>query len=114
MRRTTRGPPGWVLLSGALALTVGGMAYYLRVSEDRRYLELAKMNERFERAYVLQAAEDAAAPRRIKATIDTERRIMEDEKGWVVNQSQYYTMRPKSPAFDELDPRIFDPSGGRK
>lgn len=114
LKRTTRGPPGWVLLSGVLAVTVGSVAYFLRTADDRRYIELAKINERFERAYVLQAVENAAAPRRNKAMLDRERKLMESDPDWIVNQSPYMTRRRTAPAFDEVDPRLFDATGGRE
>jgi hypothetical protein len=80
--KRARGPPGWVLLGGALAMTVGGLYLYQRdahermyVSEKRarslcsrpctspprpacRYRDLAKSNEQFERSFVLQALEE--------------------------------------------------------
>jgi hypothetical protein len=102
------------LLGGVLAVTAGSVAYYLRSADDRRYIELAKLNERFERAYVLQAVENAAAPRRNKAMLDRERKLMENDPDWVVNQSPYMTKRRTAPAFDEVDPRHFDATGGRK
>jgi hypothetical protein len=86
---------------------------YLRGAEERRYLELAKMNERFERAYVLQAVENATAPRRHKTALDRERHMMRNHPDWVVNQSPYFTDRAEAPTFDELDPRLADPASGR-
>ncbi|KAA0148108.1 hypothetical protein FNF27_06953 [Cafeteria roenbergensis] len=113
LKRTVRGPPSWALLAGTAAISIGGLLYYVRTTDERRYIELAKINERFERAYVLQAVEDVTAPRRNKALIDTERELMASDPKWVVNQSPYMTARPKAPAFDEMDPRLFDGAGSR-
>lgn len=113
LKRTVRGPPSWALLAGTAAISIGGLLYFVRTTDERRYIELAKINERFERAYVLQAVEDVTAPRRNKALIDTERELMASDPKWVVNQSPYMTARPKAPAFDEMDPRLFDGAGAR-
>jgi len=95
-----------VFLAGTAALTIGSLIYYVRSADERRYVELAKLNERFERAYVLQAVEDATAPRRNKANIDAERAAMASDPKWVVNQSPYFTKRAAPPAVDAMDSRL--------
>ena len=70
-----------------------------------RYFRLAKLNERYERAYVLQAIEEKDWQKRHKAMIDREREWMSDKPDWVVNRSVYYTQRQDRPPNNPLDPR---------
>ena len=70
---------------------------------------MSKFNERFERAYVLQAQEDARWLRRQKEMLDNERTIMADAHGWVVNKPRYFTQAEKRPDMDVLDHRKVGP-----
>ena len=69
------------------------------------YRNLAKINERFERAYVLQAIEEADWQRRHKAMVDQERSWMRNRPDWVVNKSHYFTLRPDRANNDPVDTR---------
>lgn len=66
------------------------------------YYDLCKWNERFERAYLLNAREYAAWERRQKEALDTERKVMASVPGWVVNKPRYYTTYQRTPHFTEV------------
>ena len=76
------------------------------MSTHRSYFRLAKMNERYERAHVLQAREEASYAKRLKRQIDLEREWSKDVPGYVVNQSVYYTKKGERPHIDPTDPRM--------
>jgi hypothetical protein len=69
------------------------------------YYNLSRFNEKFERAYVLQAKEDAAWLRKQKEFLDAERELMADKPGWVVNKRRYFTQWEDRPDMDVLDQR---------
>jgi len=64
------------------------------------------MNERYERAHVLQAREDASYLKRSKRQADIEREWMKDVPGYVVNQSPYFTKKGDRPNVDRSDARM--------
>lgn len=66
------------------------------------YYDLCKWNERFERAYLLNAREYAAWERRQKEALDNERKIMATVPGHVVNKPRYFTSYQRTPHFTEV------------
>lgn len=108
---------------GALAVSTNGCAGLLC-----SYIQAAKVNERFERIYVLQAMEEArcvlpdcahppgSSPtrtslalcswaRRHKEQLDRERAWMADQPDWVVARNVYYTDKGAPTSQNPLDPR---------
>ena len=79
-----------------------------RLAPPCSYLKLAKINERYERAYVLQAIETASYQKRHKEMVDREREWMRDRPEWTVNQSHFYTQRQDRPSNDPMDPRTME------
>jgi len=75
----------------------------------RSYYNLSRFNQRFERAYVLQAQEDARWLRRQKEVLDRERELMAGKPGWVVGKSRFWTQAEKRPDMDVLDTRKTGP-----
>lgn len=73
------------------------------------YYNLCRFNERFERAYVLQAKEDVAWQKRQKECLDNERKLMSGVEGWVVNKPRFFTQAEKKPDMDVLDARKVGP-----
>jgi len=64
------------------------------------------MNERYERAHVLQAREEASYAKRLKRQIDMEREWSKDVPGYVVNQSMYFTKKGERSNMDPTDSRM--------
>eukprot|EP01138_Halocafeteria_seosinensis_P009493 gb/GECG01009702.1/.p1 GENE.gb/GECG01009702.1/~~gb/GECG01009702.1/.p1 ORF type:complete len:144 (+),score=5.64 gb/GECG01009702.1/:1-432(+) len=104
-RPYARGPPGYVFVFGVIGVTAFGLYRWSKQAREREYFRLAKLNERYERAYVLQAIEEKDWQKRHKAMIDREREWMSDKPDWVVNRSVYYTQRQDRPPNNPLDPR---------
>jgi GRIM-19 protein len=73
------------------------------------FYNLARFNEKFERAYVLQAQENARWLRRQKEYLDNERALMGNEPGWVVGKRRYITTFDDKPDIDVLDSRKVGP-----
>lgn len=73
------------------------------------YYNLSRFNEKFERAYVLQAQENVRWERRQKEYLDRERELMKDVPGWVVGQRRYFTQFEEKPDADVLDKRKIGP-----
>ena len=71
----------------------------------RSYYNLSKFNERFERAYVMQAREEVRWAARQKEMLDNERELMAHKPGWVVNKRRYFTQWEDRPDRDVLDLR---------
>ena len=69
------------------------------------YFNLARFNERFERAYVAQASEDVRWLRRQKEFLDAERALMANVPGWTVGRRRYATQWETKPDVDVLDLR---------
>lgn len=69
------------------------------------YYNLARFNEKFERAYVEQAKENVRWQRRQKEILANERTLMADVPGWVVNQRRFWTQWESRPDKDAVDPR---------
>ncbi len=69
---------------------------------------MSRFNEKFERAYVMQAREDVRWERRQKEYLDAERDLMHNKKGdaaWVVGRRRYFTQQGDKPDLDVLDGR---------
>ncbi len=73
------------------------------------YYNLSRFNEKFERAYVLQAQEDVRWLRRQKEILDGERALMAKVPGWVVGQRRFFTSWEDKPDVDSLDRRKTGP-----
>lgn len=72
-------------------------------------MNLARFNEKFERAYVEQARENVRWERRQAEMLDNERELMKNVPGWVVGQRRYYTQWEDRPDVDVLDRRKAGP-----
>ena len=71
----------------------------------RSYYNLARFNEKFERAYVMQAREEVAWLAREKEYLDNERALMAGTPGWTVGKRRYLTQWEDRPDRDVLDTR---------
>ena len=80
--------------------------FYFRLCS---YYNLSKFNEKFERAYVMQAKEDVRWLRREKEYLDNERQLMAGVPGWVVGKRRYFTQWEDKPDRDVLDLRKAGP-----
>ncbi len=67
----------------------------------RSYYDLSKWNERFERAYLLNAREYAAWERRQKEALDNERKLMAAVPGFEVNKPRFYTGYQRTPHWTD-------------
>ena len=72
---------------------------------SRSYYNLARFNEKFERAYVMQAKEEVRWTAREKEYLDNERALMAAVPGWVVGKRRYLTQWDDRPDRDVLDTR---------
>ena len=95
--------------SRASSLTPAAPPRPPRPPPRRSYYNLARFNQKFERAYVEQAREDAAWARRQKEILDNERALMADVPGWVVGRRRYHTQWEDKPDKDAVDPRKLGP-----
>lgn len=75
------------------------------IPPPRSYYNLARFNEKFERAYVEQARENVQWERRQKELLDNERALMAHVPGWVVGGRRFFTQWEDRPDKDQLDPR---------
>ncbi|CAE7761912.1 NDUFA13, partial [Symbiodinium sp. KB8] len=100
-----RGPPGYALLAGGIGVVAYGFFALAGDKEAHDYIQAAKVNERFERIYVLQAMEEASWARRHKEQLDRERAWMADQPDWVVARNVYYTDKGAPTSQNPLDPR---------
>jgi len=95
------------MIAGAVGLTALGIARFIYKVDDYNYFNMSRLNEKYERAYVEQAREDAAWERRQKEILDRERALMHAAPGgaWVVGQRRYLTQWEDKPDKDQLDVR---------
>ena len=100
-----RGPAGAFMLAGAVGITVLGLARFVYTVDDYNYFNMSRLNEKYERAYVEQAREDAAWSRRQAELLDNERALMAGVGGWVVGRRRYFTQWEDKPDKDQLDQR---------
>lgn len=77
--------------------------------EERNYYQLSKFNQKFERAYVMQAQENVRWERREKEYLDNEREAMKKVDGWQVGKKRFYTQFEDKPDIDALDTRKLGP-----
>jgi hypothetical protein len=98
---------------GAVAHRAQGRCLTLRLPTPRSapcsYYNLSRFNEKFERAYVAQAAENVRWQRRQKELLDGERTLMQGTEGWVVGKRRYLTQWDDRPDVDVLDKRKLGP-----
>lgn len=82
---------------------------YSHSTPRRSYYNLSRFNEKFERAYVMQAREEVAWTARQKELLDNERRLMAGVPGWVTGRKRYFTQWEDRPDRDVLDKRKLGP-----
>lgn len=96
-------------LSYSLCHRLSPIVASFRLSVPCSYYNLARFNEKFERAYVLQAQEEVRWNARQKEYLDNERALMGNVPGWVVNKRRYLTQWEDRPDREVLDMRKSGP-----
>mmetsp|Transcript_17568 Transcript_17568/g.36697 ORF Transcript_17568/g.36697 Transcript_17568/m.36697 type:complete len:133 (+) Transcript_17568:87-485(+) len=91
-----RGPPGIVIVGGAIAVTLYGLYNHVERKHEDRFNKLGDFSGRYERGFLIQAREKVDADRLKAKLVDQERQIMANVPGWVAGKNTYYT-QPNKP-----------------